>query len=87
MRSIASLTKVTVMRHSQLGVLISIKLNVGLRRIFLSPVHTSDAESRRLNTAAGACRRRQLPPSLSRADQTKKYKRSSVVAYLCQRMS
>ena len=39
------------------------------------------------NTAAGACRRRQLPPSLSRADQTKKYERSSVVADICQRMS
>ena len=37
------------------------------------------------------CRRRlpprQLPPSLSRADQTKKYERSSVVADSCQRMS
>ena len=31
------------------------------------------------------CRRR-LPP-LSRADQTKKYERSSVVADICQRMS
>ena len=32
------------------------------------------------------CRRR-LRPSLSRADQTKKYERSSVVADICQRMS
>ena len=38
-------------------------------------------------TALRACRRRQLPPSLSRADQTKKNERSSVVADLCQRMS
>ena len=42
-----------------------------------SPVHTSDAERQR----------HMLPPSLSSADQTKKYERSSVVADICQRMS
>ena len=39
--------------------------------IQVSPVHTSDAERQGLNTAMPACRRRQLPPSLSRADQSK----------------
>ena len=48
----------------------------------LSPVHTSDAErQRQILPAAGG------NSSLSRAHQTKKYERSSVVADLCQRMS
>ena len=50
----------------------------------LSPVHPSDANRQRLFTGCvAACRPRQLPPSLTCADQTPKYERSSVVADLC----